>query len=144
MAKRKTRTAVCDLPTGPKAARSSVLSVEQDAVVVAVRRHTLLPLDDGLCALQATIPNLARSSLHRGLLRPGIPRLPEVDGDKPGRRAFKATPIGFFHIDVAEVRTGGGRLHLFVAIDRTSTFAFAALHEAASAAEIAREAVGAR
>jgi hypothetical protein len=27
------------------------------------------------------------------------------------------------------VRTGEGKLHLFVAIDRTSTFAFAQLHE---------------
>lgn len=30
-----------------------------EAVVVAFRRHTLLPLDDCLYALQATIPHLA-------------------------------------------------------------------------------------
>jgi hypothetical protein len=39
-----------------------------------------------------------------------------------------ATPIGFFHVDVAEVRTVQGKLHLFVAIDRTSKFAFVELH----------------
>ncbi|ETC99256.1 transposase, partial [Asaia sp. SF2.1] len=32
-------------------------------------------------------------------------------------------PIGFFHIDIAEVQTAEGKLHLFVAIDRTSKLA---------------------
>ena len=39
------------------------LSGEEEAVVVAFRRHTLLPLDDCLYALQPTIPHLTRSSL---------------------------------------------------------------------------------
>ena len=60
-----------------------------------------------------------------------------MDGAKPKRSRFKAYPIGFFHLDVeprgspgiAEVRTEQGKLHLFVAVDRTSTFAFAQLHE---------------
>jgi hypothetical protein len=47
---------------------STVLTVEQEAVVVAFRRHTLLPLDDCLYALQPMIPHLTRSSLHRCLL----------------------------------------------------------------------------
>ena len=85
---------------------------------MAFRRHTLLPLDDCLYALQPTIPHLTRSALHRCLKRHGISRLPETDGDKPARKRFKAYPIGFFHIDIAEVRTEQGKLHLFVAIDR--------------------------
>ena len=101
-----------------------MLSIEDEAVVVAFRRHTLLPLDDCLYALQATIPHLTRSSLHRCLQRHGISRLPEVDGDKPDKGKFKSYPIGYFHIDIAEVRTEQGKLHLFVAIDRTSKFAF--------------------
>jgi transposase InsO family protein len=40
--------------------------------------------------------------------------------------------IGYFHIDIAEVRTEEGKLYLFVAVDRTSKFAFAQLHEAAA------------
>jgi hypothetical protein len=51
--------------TGPKEPRSAVLSIEDEAVVVAFRRHTLLPLDDCSYAIQATIPHLTRSSLHR-------------------------------------------------------------------------------
>jgi len=62
----------------------------------------------------------------------GISRLPETDGSKPARKRFKAYPIGYFHIDIAEVRTEQGKLHLFVAIDRTSKFAFAQLHERAT------------
>ena len=69
VAKWKKRTSVADLPTGPKEPRSTVLSIEEEAVIVAFRRHTLLPLDDCLYALQPTIPHLSRSSLHRCLQR---------------------------------------------------------------------------
>ncbi len=128
VAKWRKRESVDDAPMGPKERRSSVLSKEEEALVVAFRRHTLLPLDDCLYALQPTIPHLTRSSLHRCFLRHEISRLPEVEGSKP-KAAFKAYPIGFFHIDIAEVRTEEGKLHLLVAIDRTSKFAFAELHE---------------
>ena len=40
-----------DVAMGPRQAQSCVLSAEQEAVVVAFRRHTLLPLDDCLYAL---------------------------------------------------------------------------------------------
>ena len=78
VAKWKQRSSVADRPTGPKDPRSTVLSVEDEAVIVAFRRHTLLPLDDCLYALQATIPHLTRSSLHRCLQRHDISRLPDV------------------------------------------------------------------
>jgi hypothetical protein len=106
-----------------------VLSLEEEAIIVAFRKHTLLPLDDCLYALQPTIPRLSRSSLHRCLQRHEISRLPEVAGDKPTKKKFKSYPIGFFHIDIAEVQTAEGKLRLFVAIDRTSKFAYAELHQ---------------
>jgi len=132
VAKWRKRAFVHDAPMGPKTPRSTVLSVEEEAIVIAFRRHTLLPLDDCLYALQATIPHLTRSSLHRCFQRHGISRLPEIAADKTAKQPFKRYPIGYFHIDIAEVRTGEGVLHLFVAVDRTSKFAFAQLHEAAS------------
>ncbi len=64
--------------------------------------------------------------------------MPDVEGDRPAKKKFKAYPIGFFHIDIAEVRTEQGKLHMFVAIDRTSKFAFVELHEKAPTA-ISRE-----
>ena len=131
VAKWKKRNSVADLPTGPKKATSTVLSIEEEAVIVAFRRHTLLPLDDCLYALQPTIPNLTRSSLHRCLQRHGISRLPDTEGGKPAKTKFKSYPIGYFHIDIAEVQTAEGKLYLFVAIDRTSKFAYVELHRQA-------------
>ena len=89
----------------------------------------MLPLDDCLYALQPTIPHLTRSSLHRCLQRHEISRLPQVEGEASVKRKFKAYPIGYFHIDIAEVRTAQGKLYLLVAIDRTSKFAFVEMHE---------------
>ena len=127
----RNRSSVEDLPMGPNEVRSTVLSVAEEALCIAFRKHTLLPLDDCLHALQATVPHLTRSSLHRLFQRHGISRLPQTDGDKPKKR-FKVYPIGYFHIDIAEVRTAEGKLHMFVAIDRTSKFAFVELHERAT------------
>src|SRR6202000_1481469 len=114
VAKWKRRSSVADRPTGPRDPRSTVLSSEDEAIIVAFRRHTLLPLDDCLYSLQATIPHLTRSSLHRCLQRHGVGRLPELQGDKPTRKAFKLYPIGYVHIDIAEVHTAEGKLYLFV------------------------------
>jgi transposase InsO family protein len=132
VAKWKKRSSVADVPTGPKEAHSTVLSLADEAVVVAFRRHTLLPLDDCLYALQPTIPHLTRSSLHRCLQRHGISRLPDVEGVKAPKTKFKSYPIGYFHIDIAEVQTAEGKLYLLVAIDRTSKFAFVQLVEKAT------------
>ena len=109
-----------------------VLNADEEAMIVAFRRHTRLPTDDCLYALQPTIPHLTRSSLHRCLQRHGISRLPEMDGDKPKRQKFKRYPMGYFHIDIAELRTNEGKLYLFVAIDRTSKFAVAQLVDKAN------------
>ena len=124
VAKWKKRDFVEDAPMGPKAPRSTVLTPEEEAIAVAFRKHTLLPLDDCLYALQATIPHLTRSSLHRLFQRHDISRLPEIEGDKVSKKPFKVYPIGYFHLDIAEVHTEEGKLHLFVAVDRTSKLAF--------------------
>ncbi|BAF89847.1 integrase [Azorhizobium caulinodans ORS 571] len=116
----KQRNSVADLPTGPKAPKSTVLSVEEEAIIVAFRHHTLLPRDDCLYALQATIPHLTRTSLNCCLQRQGISRLPEIAGDKETKKRFKSYPIGVFHIDIAEVQTAEGELYLFVAVDGSS------------------------
>lgn len=128
VAKWKKRTHVADAPMGPKQPRSTVLTPDQEAACVAFRKQTLLPLDDCLYALQTSIPALTRSSLHRLFQRHDISRLPEMDAEKPAKKKFKKYLIGYFHLDIAEVRTEEGKLYLFVAIDRTSKFAYAELH----------------
>lgn len=128
VAKWRRRSSVSDARMGSREPHSTVLSKEEEALIVAFRKHTLLPLDDCLYVLQATVPNLTRSSLHRCLQRHGISRLPDTQGDKPAKKKFKS----YFHLDIAEVRTEEGKLYLFVAIDRTSKFAYAELHEKAN------------
>lgn len=59
------------LNTGPKEPCLIVLNEAEEAMIVAFRRHTLLPLDDCLYALQPSIPHLTRSALHRCLQRHG-------------------------------------------------------------------------
>lgn len=66
-----------------------------------------LPLDDVFVALKDVIPHLTRSSLHRCLQRHGISRLPKADREKPKR--LKTYEIGYFHIDIAELRYEGGK-----------------------------------
>ena len=51
------RVHTADAAMGPMAIHSTVLAAGEEAVVVAFRCHTPLPLDDCLYALQATIPN---------------------------------------------------------------------------------------
>jgi hypothetical protein len=80
VAKWRKRVTVEDLKTGPKAPHSTTLTEAEEAMVVAFRRHTLLPLYDCLYALQPSISHLTRSALHRCLQRLGISRLPDIKG----------------------------------------------------------------
>ena len=119
---------------------------ERDPVPAQVGRHGR-PIEDGVvCDLECgdgrprrtpdhpgqvlrvvAKARLTRSSLHRCLQRHGISRRPDSQGAEPGRKTFKSYPIGDVHIDIAEVQTAEGKRYLFVAIDRTSAFAFARL-----------------
>src|ERR1700742_4155072 len=66
------RATTADAPMGPKTPKSTVLTPAEEAIVVAFRQKTLLPLDDGLGCLKDAIPHLSRSALHRCLQRHGV------------------------------------------------------------------------
>jgi transposase InsO family protein len=132
----KKRDYTHDSPMGPKVKKSTVLTTEEEAICVTFRKSTLLPLDDCLYALKETIPHLSRSSLHRLFQRNGISRLPKPE-NKTEHKKFKEYPIGYFHIDITELRTAEGKLYLFVAIDRTSKLAYVELLKRAGKAEAA-------
>jgi hypothetical protein len=91
----RSRKSVENAPMGPKSPRSTSLSPEEEAACVAFRKHTLLPLDDCLYALQDSIPHLTRSSLHRLYQRHGVSRLPDLKAEAEPKKAFKPHPIGF-------------------------------------------------
>ena len=59
-AKLRNRNSVADERTAPRSPKPTVLTVEEEAIIVAFRQHNLLPLDDCLYALQATIPHMTR------------------------------------------------------------------------------------
>ena len=108
VAKWKTRPSVQDERPGPKQPRSTVLTLEEEAIIVAFRRHTLLPLDDCLYALQATIPHLTRSSLHRCLKRHGISRLPETEGRQAQALPLQGVPDRLLSHRHRRGQNGGG------------------------------------
>jgi hypothetical protein len=60
VAKWRKRETVEDRKTSPKEPHSTVLSEAEEAIVVAFRRHALLPLDDCLYALQPSISRCSR------------------------------------------------------------------------------------
>ena len=126
VAKWKKRDSVKDLPMGPKRRRSTVLTEQEETMIVAFRRMTRLSLDDCLYALEEKIPHLTRASLHRCFKRHGVNRLPESENKKPKKR-FKTYSIGYFHVDICHLSSDEGKLYLFVAIDRTSKFVFTEL-----------------
>jgi hypothetical protein len=86
------------------------------AHATAARRLSLRPGADHSASdaiLAASLPATSRD----------LP-VAQVEGEASSKRKFNICPIGFFHIEIAEVRTEQGKLYLFVAIDRTSKFAF--------------------
>ena len=117
VAKWRQRTTTADALIGPCRRRTAALTVTEEAMVVELRRRTLLPLDDVLGSLRENLPRLSRSALHRCLVRHGISRLP-AGGPAAKRKRFAPTTIGYVHIDSCELRTAEGKVHLFLAIDR--------------------------
>lgn len=67
--------------------------VVEEAVTIALRRHTLLPLDDCRYALQLRIPTPTRAFQNRCLQQHGISRLPEIEGETTVKTTFKSYPI---------------------------------------------------
>src|SRR3954464_8283353 len=134
VAKWRERNNTADAPMGPRRPRSTVLTEAEEAIVVEFRRHTLLPLDDVLGCLRESIPRLTRSALHRCLERHGISRLPRDETASSKRKHFAETKIGYVHVDSCQLRSAEGKVHLFLAIDRVSKFAYVELHATAEMA----------
>ena len=114
---------VADRKMGSKSARS-VLSAAEEAVICEFRRQTRLPLDDCYDCLKDQIPKLSRSNLHRGLQRHGLSNLnalqKQEQTEAAPKKTFKDYPIGFVHVDIAELHVGKQKLYLFVGIPACS------------------------
>ena len=128
VAKWRNRCTTTDDTMGPVPG-STTLTVEERALVMAFRRYTLLPLTDCLSALQATIPHLSRSTLHRCFQCHGISRLPPPEEKQlMPKKKFTDYPLGLLRIDSAVIWPSHSGYRLYVAIDRISKVIFAELH----------------
>jgi transposase-like protein len=123
------RDTVEDSPMGSKSLRT-VLTRQDEEIICAFRSKTLLPLDDCYIALKDQIPLLSRSNLHRCLRRHGLAVLPKEE--KEAKKKFKSYEIGYFHIDICEVRTAETKTYLYVAVDRVCKYVFAEVHNSAT------------
>jgi transposase InsO family protein/transposase-like protein len=133
----KHRAVISDKASGHTPGTSGALSPMEQQIVCEARRTTLLPLDELLESLQPLIPKLTRSNLHRCLKRHGLSVLPIQPCAKKKRKVFKTYKPGYFHIDTSEIRLGRERWVLYVAIDRTTKYAYIELHEDKKAATAA-------
>jgi len=75
IAKWKAREFISDERMGPKNPRSTLLTLEDEAIILAYRWRTRLALDDAHFRLRRLMPKLSRSTLYRCLKRRGLSRI---------------------------------------------------------------------
>ena len=105
----------------------TTLNSAQEHIVIYLRKHLLLPLDDLLSVTREFLcPEVSRSGLNRCLRRHNVGNLREMtrtQDNKPKYQRFKDYPIGYVHIDVKylpQMPDETKRRYLFVAIDRAT------------------------
>ena len=110
----------------------TTLSAPQEAIVVALRRTLLLPLDDLLAVTREFVcEDVSRSGLDRCLRRHGVSDLkalmPQEDAPKAAVKAFKDYAPGFVHVDLKylpQMPDEDARRYLFAAIDRATRWVY--------------------
>lgn len=96
-------------------------------IIKAVRKKTLLPLDDLLQALASYVPKLNRSNCYRILKYYRLNRL--TLKDKHQSKKFSSYKPGYIHIDIFYLpRIEGKRYYCFLAIDRATRMVYLSLY----------------
>lgn len=116
----------------------STLNAGQEELVIYLRTHLRLPLDDLLAVVREFIePAMSRSALDRLLRRRGHSRLPVPDKTERTDKPFKAYEPGYVHVDVKylpQMADESARRYVFVAIDRATRWVFVAIKNRKTAA----------
>jgi hypothetical protein len=102
IAKWKAREFISDERMGPKNPRSSLLTLRDEAIILAYRWRTRLALDDAHLRLKRLMPNLSRSTLYRCLKRRGLSRIGSTKTCPPLTTVAITGPY-LFEITVSEV-----------------------------------------
>lgn len=122
------RSDIADKPSGPILPKSVLSKIEQE-IIWEFRRVTKFSLDDCFICLKDKIPLLSRSNLYRCLKRNNLHILPKEESEKNVKKEFKQYQLGYFHIDITEILLDkNNKYYLFVAIDRTSKYAYLELY----------------
>jgi hypothetical protein len=96
------REFISDERMGPKNPRSSLLTLHDEAIILAYRWRTRLALDDAHLRLKRLMPNLSRSTLYRCLKRRGLSRIGSTKTCPPLTTVAITGPY-LFEITVSEV-----------------------------------------
>ena len=104
IAKWKARDTPFDARMGPKNPRSSVLTLEDEAIILAYRWRTRLSLDDSLVRLRRLMPQLSRSALYRCLKRHGLSKIGSIAKCSPLTSAALKGPYCF---EITAIKIGG-------------------------------------
>ena len=130
IARWKARDGVHDASHTPHRLQTT-LNAAQEELVIYLRTHLRLPLDDLLAVIHEFIePAMSRSALDRLLRRRGHSRLPAPERPKPEAKPFKAYEPGYVHVDVKylpQMADETARRYVFVAIDRATRWVFIAI-----------------
>jgi transposase InsO family protein len=120
----------------------TTLNAPQEAIVVALRRTLLLPLDDLLAVTREfSCEGVSRSGLDRCLRRHGVSDLkalrPREDVPKAAVKGFKDYAPGFVHVDLKylpQMPDEDSRRYLFAGIDRATRWVYVEILPEKSAA----------
>jgi hypothetical protein len=102
IAKWKARDSASDERMGPKSPRPTLLSPQDEAIILAYRWRTRLALDDAHFRLRRLMPKLTRSTLYRCLKRRGLSRIGSTANCPPLTASALEGPYTF-EITVHEV-----------------------------------------
>ncbi|MDR2572995.1 MAG: IS481 family transposase [Desulfovibrio sp.] len=118
----------------------TTLTPAQEAVVVALRKSLLLPLDDLLAVCREFLcEKVSRSGLDRCLRRHGVGNLKALQPAtlRTPVKTFRAYEPGYVHVDIKylpQMADETARSYLFVAIDRATRWVFVQIRSDKSAA----------
>ena len=104
VAKWKARDTPFDARMGPKNPRSSVLTLEDEAIILAYRWRTRLSLNESLVRLRCLMPQLSRSALYRCLKRHGLSKIGSIAECSPLTSAALKGPYCF---EITAIKIGG-------------------------------------
>lgn len=117
----------------------TTMNSAQEAIVVYLRRHFLLPLDDLVAVTREFLcPEVSRSGMDRCLRRHGVGNLRDLRPKeaKAPVKVFKDYAPGYLHVDVKylpQMEDETKRRYLFVAIDRATRWVYLEVKEDKSA-----------